>query len=192
MDFEQQRYRICYDKLFLPFSPANSFSYKGELIFDVSIYFSYRLICHIIDFDAKQFPGFVLDRDTKELLFISEPGSVKCEEKRFCGYYLNSFYSCEYDPESETGYRMIRNRELYVPGFDILYDVGECYKLVGSSSAYPTKITHEEFCDILLHNGHEFNHSVNKPAQSVSCYIERVQGFSGFLVWQFLDSIGIL
>ncbi len=145
-----KKYRLNYDKLFIAKGGIEGFEYKGEIIETLQIYFEYR----------------VLDKTGYEKFFnCSDDEDMK--EQLIDGYDLNSFYKCCFDRDSKCGYTMTPTEIAEKSDFDVIYNVDCCFKVL-RDEAYPTLISYEEFCDILLNNAEHLDISGNKPTQSVS------------------------
>lgn len=145
-----KKYRLCYDKTFIAKRCIEGFEYKGEMIEALQIYFEYQ----------------VLDKTGHEKFFTCSDNE-EMKEQFIDGYDLNSFYKCCYDRNSKCGYIMTPTEIAKKSDFNVIYSVDSCFKVL-CDEAYPTLISYEEFCDILLNNAEHFDISDNKPAQSVS------------------------
>lgn len=153
-----KKYRIAYDNIFIPNDPDNGLNYKGEDISDLTIYMIFK----------------VIDKKTNQEVFFESENLVEqvleYSPNKFC--YVNNFYKCVID-EKEL-YRMIPNERLFNEShYIVLYEKGECYKLLGSSID-PTSINYDEFLDILKNNLSAFNNLDNKPTQSTAYYTVEV------------------
>lgn len=148
-----KKYRLCYDKTFIAKRCIEGFEYKGEIIEALQIYFEYQV------FDKTGNEKFFTCFDDEDM-----------KEQFIDGYDLNSFYKCCFDRNSKCGYTMTPTtptKQVEESGLNITYNVDSCFKML-RDEAYPTLISYEEFCDILLNNAEHFDISDNKPAQSVS------------------------
>ncbi len=148
-----KKYRISYDKYFT--CKNDYIKYKNEEIDGIAIYFEY----HIKD-----------KKTGKEIFFTCEDEPY---EQRFIDHSCNSFYRCDYDKNSDTGFTMTALSYKDLKNYEITYTVDSCFKWLGWSN--PVSISYEEFIDILKNNSDAFDYSNNKPAQSTAyscCVIE--------------------
>ena len=145
-----KKYRLNYDKLFIAKGGIKGFKYKGEIIEALHIYFEYQ----------------VLDETGHEKFFTCSDDE-EMTEQLIDGHCLNSFYKCCFDRDSKCGYTMTPTEIAEKSDFNVIYNVDCCFKVL-RDEAYPTLISYEEFCDILLNNAEHLDISDNKPTQSVS------------------------
>ena len=145
-----KKYRLNYDKLFIAKGGIEGIEYKGEIIEALHIYFEYQV------FDKTGHEKFFTCSDDEEMA-----------EQLIDGHCLNSFYKCCFDRNNKCGYTMTPTEIAQKSDFNVIYRVDSCFKVL-RDEAYPTLISYEEFCDILLNNAEHFDISDNKPAQSVS------------------------
>lgn len=145
-----KKYRLNYDKLFIAKGGIKGFEYNGEIIEALHIYFEYQ----------------VLDETGHEKFFTCSDDE-EMNEQLIDGYDLNSFYKCYFDRNSKCGYTMTPTKIAKQSDFNVIYRVESCFKVLRDED-YPSLISYEEFCDILLNNAEHLDISDNTPAQSVS------------------------